>query len=412
MSKARGAVSHSDPMLPPPDRPWVLHTVQRLGIFSERWIDLQSRVTARFDARLLGLDIVSEATRQPHWLVARDLAKDRLDWWLAYQASNRSGAALAWLAATAVRRCPPALLHAHYAPFASRQRLLARALRCPLVVSVYGYDVCMDLYHHEPWRARYQRLWHNAAAVLAEGPAMAARVAALGCPPDKIHVVRLPADADGLASARHPKADEFLVVAAGRFIEKKGFDTAIRAFAAALRDRRDARLMMIGGGHLERAWRELAAAERITDQVIWRGQLPFVQFMGEVSRARLALYPSRTAADGDSEGGAPVTLIEAQWLGVPSLVSDHDDLPFVAAPDGCYVLPPHDLDVWAGHLRALYDEPAALERMGANAESFVRKHHTPAANRDAREALYASVGRDRRPHPPRPQATSTRDAGA
>ncbi|MEJ7753215.1 MAG: glycosyltransferase, partial [Candidatus Limnocylindrales bacterium] len=203
---------------------------------------------------------------------------------------------------------------------------------------------------------------------------MASRVESLGCPADKLRVVRIAADQEGLERVRRDKAEHFLAVAAGRLIEKKGFDTAVRAFARALRGERDARLLITGGGELEPELRRLAAAEGITDQVVWGSRLPFVEFMGSIARSHIGLYPSRTAASGDSEGGAPVTLIEAQWLGVPSLVSDHDDLPFVAAPKGSEVLPALDVERWAEALRALYLDPARLDVMAREAERFAREN--------------------------------------
>ena len=109
--------------------------------------------------------------------------------------------------------------------------------------------------------------------------------------------------------------------------------------------------------------------------------------------ARESEAACRRAHDGDSEGGAPVTLIEAQWLSVPSIVSDHDDLPFVAAPEGSIVLPSEPVEAWADALRMLYESPDRLEAMGAAAAAFVRAHHTPAANVAARELVYDSVRR-------------------
>jgi colanic acid/amylovoran biosynthesis glycosyltransferase len=113
--------------------------------------------------------------------------------------------------------------------------------------------------------------------------------------------------------------------------------------------------------------------------------------MGHIAGASVALFPSRTAPDGDTEGGAPVTLIETQWLGVPVLVSDHDDLPFVAAPDGSLVLPATDVDAWAEALQALYQSPSSLREMGGSAMAFAKAHHSPEANAAAREALYGEV---------------------
>ena len=111
---------------------------------------------------------------------------------------------------------------------------------------------------------------------------MAERVAALGCPAEKLHIIRLPADAAGLAAVVRRPAETFLVVVAGRFVAKKGFDTAVRAFARAFRGR-DARLLMVGGGELEADYRRLARDEGITEQVTTVGSLPFEQFMSQIA---------------------------------------------------------------------------------------------------------------------------------
>src|SRR5437016_5147835 len=182
--------------------PWVLHSVPLLGNLTDRWIETQALAAARYDSRVLGLQIAPDARRQAHWLVA----EDRLDLWLAYKGMFKSGGlSTAWLA-TQLRANPPALIHAHYGPPAARHRHLARALK----------------------------------------------------------------------------------------------------------NRPDARLLMLGAGGLEPMLRNIASEGGVTQQVTWAGVLPFKQFMGALSEASVALYPSRRAQDGDSEGGAPVTLIEAQ----------------------------------------------------------------------------------------------------
>jgi glycosyltransferase involved in cell wall biosynthesis len=110
-----------------------------------------------------------------------------------------------------------------------------------------------------------------------------------------------------------------------------------------------------------------------------------------VAGARLALFPSRTGHHGDSDGGAPVTLAETQWLGVPAIVSDHDDLPYLAAPGASLVLPGDDLDAWAEALAELHGDPARLDAMGPAAAQFARAEHSPEANMRAREQIYESA---------------------
>lgn len=368
-----------------PTRDWVLHSTPQLGNLTERWIEVQVRTRRTLDARLLGNAIAAGSQRQPYHL----LATDRLDVRVAYGLMlHTRGQSMRWVA-HALRERAPLALHVHFGLYGDAHRPLAAALHRPLVTSFYGADATTrEVIESPTWRRRYARMFASGDAFLAEGPAMAERLVRLGCLPEKVHVVRLPADAAGLESCRRARAERLRVVMGGRFCEKKGFDTGIRAFARALSDHPDAELLLMGGGELEGELRRLVEAEGITGRVEFAGRLPFPEFMGRLSTAHLALHPSRTARDGDSEGGAPVTLIEGEWLGVPALVSDHDDLPFVAAPDGSVTLPPTDVDAWAEALRALASDPPRLERMGAAAEEFARAHHSPEANAGAREEIY------------------------
>jgi colanic acid/amylovoran biosynthesis glycosyltransferase len=47
----------------------------------------------------------------------------------------------------------------------------------------------------------------------------------------------------------------------------------------------------------------------------------------ELTRAHILLQPSKTAADGETEGGAPTVLLEAQATGLPVISTTHADIP-------------------------------------------------------------------------------------
>jgi colanic acid/amylovoran biosynthesis glycosyltransferase len=366
-----------------PPRPWALHVTLTLGNLTDRWIDHQVLSGSRFSGRILGWEC--QGSRQTHWL----LAADRTDLRVAFGLMPHTGGkSTAWLATEFRGDRAPSLVHAHYGPVAAGFRHLAHAVGVPLVTSFYGYDATQTKYRERAvWRRRYGRLFESGAAFIIEGPAMGARLEALGCPPEKLHVVRIPVDAAGLGECHRKRAPGFRVVMAGRFSEKKGFDTGIRAFARSLRERPDAELLLVGGGELEGRFRALVNECKLTSKVRWAGRLPFQPFMNEVGTAAVVLFPSRTASDGDSEGGAPVTLAEAQWLGVPAIVSDHDDLPFLAAP-GTAVLPPEDVDAWASALEDLYVNAGALDALGRSARAFAQLHHDPLDSMRGRERAY------------------------
>ena len=373
-----------------PDSPWILHAGLVMFADIDDFVDVQAQSTVRFDARLLGLRVLGDGPRTPHWIAAEDTRRD----YLAYRAALATGRGSTWLRRR-LRDRPPVVLHAHYGTIAARLTHLARHLEVPLVGSFYGYDTSLtSLVESRRWRARYRRLFHAGSAFLVEGPALAAKVEALGCDPAKLHLIRLPANEIGLARCRRAAPDRFVVSAAGRFVEKKGFDTAIKAFARGLHDKPDAELVLVGGGELDDALHRLARDEGVEERVTWYGKLPFETYTNTAAAASLAIFPSRRAANGDAEGGGLMTLIELQWLGVPSIVSDHDDLPYTAAPE-LPVLPPTDVDAWAETLRHYYDHPGELDALGEAGRRFVHEHHTIAQNVAAREDVYTSLIRSR-----------------
>jgi colanic acid/amylovoran/stewartan biosynthesis glycosyltransferase WcaL/AmsK/CpsK len=370
-----------------PRDPWVLHATLFMDPDRDAFVEVLARAAERFDSRLLGVRVVGSGERRPYWLVAEDSRR----FYLEYRGVLATGGVGSALLARRFADRPPAAVHGHFGVVASNLGGLARRLDLPLFGSFYGYDASQaSIVESRRWRKRYRRLFREAASILVEGPAMGGRVEALGCPPDRIEVVRLPVNEDQIGRCTRREPEAFVVTAAGRLVEKKGFDTAIRAFARAFEDRRDARLVIVGGGPLEAQLKRLAADEGVADRVEWRGALPFVEYNDAAAAGSVAVFPSRRAADGDAEGGAPVTLIELQWLGVPAVVSDHDDLPFAAAPE-LPVLPARDVDAWAEQLRALYDDPSELARLADAGRRFVREHNTLARNRELREELYAGA---------------------
>lgn len=362
-----------------------MHTTPIAGVLTERWVDLQARTTRRYSSRLLALKLATGVERKNHWL----LAADRWDTKLAFRGMYKSaGLSPIWLAPHFRGSIAPLAVHAHFGQFAAQLVRFASSIGCPLIASFYGFDATRKAYvESRLWRRRYRTLFSSAAACVVEGPRMAERVASLGCPADKIEVVRLPADEEGLVGIERRPASTFRVVVAGRFVEKKGFDTAIRAFARAFDTDRDAELLIIGSGPLENHYREIARAAGVADRITWTGSLDFSTYMATIGTAHVALYPSRTATDGDSEGGAPVTLIEAQWLGVPSLVSRHDDLEFVSGP-GAISLDPKAVADWSDALAFLAENPWKLEEMSTLARAFVRERHSLLANVKRREEIY------------------------
>jgi colanic acid/amylovoran biosynthesis glycosyltransferase len=90
----------------------------------------------------------------------------------------------------------------------------------------------------------------------------------------------------------------------------------------------------------------------------------------------LLLAPSVTASDGDVEGGAPVTLIEAQATGLPVVSTFHCDIPEVVVDGKTGLLAPErDVSELARHLLILDRHSERLSEMGAAGRRHVEANY-------------------------------------
>jgi colanic acid/amylovoran biosynthesis glycosyltransferase len=241
-----------------------------------------------------------------------------------------------WLAGV-VRREEARVLHSHFGNQAW-QDLGAVRPGTVHVASFYGYDATL-LPRREPvWRARYEQLFAQVDAVLAEGPAMGRTLEGLGCPRDKLRIHHLGVDPSTVRFERRARGDDgpLRVLMAGRYVEKKGFPDGLAALGLLARAGRDVSVTLVGGpddsrrSHEETA-RIAAAIEGhgLAARVRQPGLVPYARLMAMAYDHDVLLCPSRLSSDGDSEGGAPVTLVEMAATGLPIVATRHADIPHV-----------------------------------------------------------------------------------
>lgn len=95
---------------------------------------------------------------------------------------------------------PVDLIHSHFGPVGWSNLAIAKQFRVPHIVSFYGYDY-EKLPHTQPiWRERYTELFEQADIFICEGTHGADVLESLGCPRDKIDVVRLGVDVGSMPS--------------------------------------------------------------------------------------------------------------------------------------------------------------------------------------------------------------------
>ena len=226
-----------------------------------------------------------------------------------------------------LRALGPDVVHAHFGPVGCDFADLAAGLGIPMVTSLYGVDAAVLPYLPQ-WRDRYARLFRTGDRFLAEGPEMRLKIIAAGAPADRTVIQPI-----AIKLGKYPRwapEQPVTVLFAGRFVEKKGLCDAIAAFGLARPRVPSARMVIVGNGPDEDDARALAGRLGLADVVQFVGPKPHDDLIRRLAAATVLIHPSRTAADGDSEGGAPTILLEAQAIGTPIVTTRHADIPHVA----------------------------------------------------------------------------------
>ncbi len=273
------------------------------------------------------------------------------------------------IAGAAVRRWEPEIIHAHFGMAGCDLLPLARKLKVPLVTSFYGIDA---------WKVSSARqtaldqLFAHGAAFIAEGPVMAARLAAIGCPVARIHVCRIGVDIERLTYAPALPDRQLRVVMMARFVSKKGFADGLRACAEAVARGVDLVVTLIGdatpgdeaGAAIREELQELATRPQLAGRVTFAGFQNLAEARALLYRHDVFLVPSKHAPDGDAEGGAPVALTEAMAMGLLCLGSRHCDIP-ETIQDGItgYLADSADIDAFANLLRQVSRSPDRCENL-------------------------------------------------
>ncbi len=285
------------------------------------------------------------------------------------------------------------LMHAHFGPTACRLFEVRRITRLPLVVSFYGYDASMTGVVSE-FAESYRRLFDIGDAFLVEGPAMKSKLEALGCPSSKLRIQRIAVDPMRYRfRAREGGGNApITLLQCGRMVEKKGYPISLKALAEARRHDRRLRLRIVGDGPGRPAVEALVAELDLGDAVTLLGSRSRRELLDEMERADLYLQPSLTAADGDSEGGAPTTLLEAQACGLPILTTRHADIPTVVREgDTALLADEGDVGGLAANISLLAGAPERWASMGRAGRAQVEERHDVKRLATELEILYATL---------------------
>lgn len=267
------------------------------------------------------------------------------------------------------RRTKFDLVHAHFGPGAVYGLSHAQRHDLPLVVTFHGYDVPLllsnEIYHPKYWR--YGLAWpllkRRIDRFLAASLDLQNLLLQLGAPPEKTFLYHLGVDV--ARYRRTPVArDHVEVLMIGRFVEKKGHEYMLRAFAEVRRRGLPVRLSFLGDGELEPRIRALAGELGVSEHVEFAGSVPHTEVSRRLAETDIVVAPSVTGRNGDRESGILV-LKEAGASSLPVIGTWHGGLPEIV-DDGVtgFLVPERDPATLADRLATLVADPALRERMG------------------------------------------------
>jgi glycosyltransferase involved in cell wall biosynthesis len=215
------------------------------------------------------------------------------------------------------------------------------------------------------------RLFEYTDRFVAVSEATRRRLVSLGLPSDRTSMLTNFVASCRVAERSRADEGEFALVA-GRLVEEKGFDTAVRACAEV-----GVPLVVAGDGPDAERLRVLAAG---TD-VRFTGRVPGDELAELRRQAAMALVPSRW------EEPCPYSVLDALADGVPVLASDIGGLPeLVEKP-----LPAEDRDAWTRAIGVLWADRELRRRTGDEGLERARTALGEDAYYDALIELYSRV---------------------
>ena len=382
------------------DKPTIAHSVIRYLPMSENWIYTQIATLSQYRPLILtkkAENLTYFPVDHVNGIVVEAFANR---WQRIYQKlASRWGTEHYPAYITALKRHPAVILHSHMAQHGYDDIALARRFKLPHIVSTYGADIWRFGATRE-WQKKYQELFSEADCFLVEGHAMRQRMIDQGCSPNKIQVHHLGVNLDKIRYVPRTLSKDKTVrcLMAGRAIEKKGMLYGLQAFANVAQSHPQVELAIMTWGEsaykqkLITRLKDTAQTLKVADRITWYGLQPYDEYIRITEDSHIFMTPSVIAANGDAEGGCPVTAIELSAAGMPIVGFAHCDIPEVVL-DGVtgYLAPEKDVPALTRQLERAVNQPETWERMGQAGRRHIQAEYNADVQIRRLESIYTRL---------------------
>lgn len=284
------------------------------------------------------------------------------------------------------------LLHVYFGHTGVHLLPFIRNWRKPSLVSFHGMDI-MQRENEPGYNERLRELLTTLPMVLARSNSLASRLEQLGCDRAKIRINRTGIPMDGFPALRReaPSDGRWQFVQASRFIEKKGLQATLEAFANFHARYPNSRLILAGDGPLKPTLEEMSEKLGITGTVVFKGFLNQAELAALYRESHIFIHPSQTTERGDQEG-VPNSMLEAMATSLPVVATIHGGIPeaVTSGEDGLLV-PERDVAALTAALLEIADNPVLYRRLSESAAVSVREKFEQGKAIAALEGFYREL---------------------
>jgi len=187
--------------------------------------------------------------------------------------------------------------------------------KTPVIYMVYLEQILHDKSDSLYQKVKFKIVFNiikSASAILVINKTQKQQLISLGINKNKIHIVKIGIDTERFYPYETNKEYEGIFI--GNLSDHKGIDTLIDAWKELVKHNSVARLIVVGGGNIEK-YKKMVANKNLQKNIVFTGFIENDKIPDFLNKAKIFIFPSRAEAFG-------VVIGEAMASGLPCVISD------------------------------------------------------------------------------------------